>query len=86
MLIEKLEAVNIATKQARDDANVLIIETAIKESKHEKTAVIIEKDTNLLIGCGSRCGCTKSRMQCSLACGQYNGQACLNASPYQSDF
>lgn len=24
-------------------------------------------------------------MQCSLACGQCNGQACLNALPYQSN-
>lgn len=36
-------------------------------------------------GCGSRCGCRKSGLQCSLACGQCNGQACLNASSYQSD-
>lgn len=36
-------------------------------------------------GCGSRCGCRKAGLQCSLACGQCNGQACLNASPYQSD-
>lgn len=36
-------------------------------------------------GCGSRCGCRKSGLPCSLACGQCNGQACLNASPYQSD-
>lgn len=32
MLIEKLQAVDINTKQARDDADVLIIETAIEES------------------------------------------------------
>lgn len=36
-------------------------------------------------GRGSRCGCRKSGLPCSLACGQCNGQACLNASPYQSD-
>ncbi|GBP05331.1 hypothetical protein EVAR_61630_1 [Eumeta japonica] len=36
-------------------------------------------------GCGSRCGCRKSGLLCSLACGQCNGQACLNASLYQSD-
>ncbi|GBP08120.1 hypothetical protein EVAR_2915_1 [Eumeta japonica] len=35
--------------------------------------------------CGSRCGCRKAGLQCSLACGQCNGQACLNALPYQSD-
>ena len=36
-------------------------------------------------GCGSRCGCRKEVLRCSLACGQCNGQACLKASPYQSD-
>ncbi|CAH0555189.1 unnamed protein product [Brassicogethes aeneus] len=36
-------------------------------------------------GCGSRCGCRKSGMQCSLACGQCNGNACLNAISYPSD-
>ena len=36
-------------------------------------------------GCGSQCGCRKAGLQCSLACGQCNVQACRNASPYQSD-
>lgn len=36
-------------------------------------------------GCGSRYGCRKAGLQCSLACGQCNGQACLNALPYQSN-
>ena len=36
-------------------------------------------------GCGSRCGCRKAGLQCSLACDQCNGQVCLNASTYQSD-
>ena len=35
--------------------------------------------------CVLRCGCRKAGLQCSLACGQCNGQAYLNASPYQSD-
>ena len=35
--------------------------------------------------CGLQCGCRKAGLQCSLVCGQCNGQACLNASPYQSD-
>lgn len=35
--------------------------------------------------CGSRCGCRKSGMQCSTACGQCNGQSCLNASLDPSD-
>lgn len=36
-------------------------------------------------GCGSRCGCRKSGLLCSLACGQCNGQACLNAPLYPSN-
>lgn len=36
-------------------------------------------------GCGSRCGCRKSGLQCTLACGQCNGQACLNAVVLQDD-
>lgn len=36
-------------------------------------------------GCSSRCGCRKAGLQCSSVCGQCNGPACLNASPYQSD-
>ncbi|KAI4488083.1 hypothetical protein M0804_004931 [Polistes exclamans] len=223
MLIAKLQTVNITTKQATDNADVLIIETAIDESKLQKTAVIIGEDIDLLVsligrtlshqqeiffkkvafekqncpvqslfesgvrtllaiynapksencidrlryaqfikltklnkpvqlstlpptsaaalqhfnrvyyqvqtwlghdlepqnwgwimrkeflepvmtmnppapeellnkifcncknGCGSRCGCRKAGLQCSLVCGQCNGQACLNALPYQSD-
>ncbi|GFS56691.1 uncharacterized protein TNIN_84961 [Trichonephila inaurata madagascariensis] len=34
-------------------------------------------------GCGSRYGCRKSGLQCSSAC-QCNGQACFNASRYES--
>lgn len=49
MLIEKLKTVNITTKQARDDTDVLIIETAIEESKHQRTAVIIGEDIDLLV-------------------------------------
>lgn len=36
-------------------------------------------------GCGSSCGCRKVGLQCSLVCGQCNGQACLNASSYPID-
>ncbi|GBP43082.1 hypothetical protein EVAR_96344_1 [Eumeta japonica] len=124
MLIEKLKAVDIKTKQVTNDADVLIIETAIEESKHGNTAVIMGEDIDLPVivivptlshreeiffkKVGKRnvkteiyssksfnkypslkkqfCFYTqKSRLQCSLACGQCNGQACLNASPYQSD-
>lgn len=49
MLIAKLQAVNITTKQARDDADVLIIETAIDESKLQKTTVITGEDIDLLV-------------------------------------
>lgn len=49
LLIEKLKTVNITTKQARDDADVLIIETAIEESKHQRTAVIVGEDIDLLV-------------------------------------
>ncbi|KAK4887803.1 hypothetical protein RN001_004074 [Aquatica leii] len=73
MYLETLQAVNITTKKARDETDVLILERAIEESKHGKIAVIIGEDMDLL------------GMQCSLAYGQCNGQACLNASPYQSD-
>nr|CAI5844772.1 unnamed protein product [Callosobruchus analis] len=34
--------------------------------------------------CGVRCGCRKAGLQCSLACGQYNGQACLSAVAYET--
>ncbi|GFY56654.1 uncharacterized protein TNIN_467741 [Trichonephila inaurata madagascariensis] len=44
MLIEKLESVDIMTKLARDDADVLIVETAIEESEHHRTAVIVGED------------------------------------------
>lgn len=49
MLIEKLKSINITTEQARDDADVLIIETAIEVSKHERTVVIIGEDIDLLV-------------------------------------
>lgn len=49
MLIEKLKSVNITTEQARDDVDVLIIETAIEVSKHERTVVIIGEDIDLLV-------------------------------------
>ncbi|GFS56390.1 uncharacterized protein TNCV_4388621 [Trichonephila clavipes] len=48
MLIGKLESDDIKTKQARDDAYVLIVETAIEKSEHRRTAVIVE-DIDLLV-------------------------------------
>nr|CAI5823825.1 unnamed protein product [Callosobruchus analis] len=35
--------------------------------------------------CGLRCGFRKAELQCSLACGQCNAQACLNALAYETD-
>lgn len=49
MLIEQLQAANIATKQAKDDADVLIIETAMEVSEKERTAIIIGEDIDLLV-------------------------------------
>ncbi|GFY41261.1 uncharacterized protein TNIN_343801 [Trichonephila inaurata madagascariensis] len=49
MLIGKLESVDITTKQARDDADVLIVETAIEESEHHRIAVIVGEDIDLLV-------------------------------------
>ncbi|GFT36994.1 uncharacterized protein TNCV_175211 [Trichonephila clavipes] len=49
MLIGKLESVNITTKQAKDDANVIIVETAIEELGHHMTAVIVGEDIDLLV-------------------------------------
>ena len=40
---------------------------------------------NCKSGCGSRCGCRKAGLQCSLVYGQCNGQACVNAQPYEGD-
>lgn len=40
---------------------------------------------NCKSGCGSPCGCKKFGLQRSLACGQCNWQAGLNALSYQSD-
>lgn len=41
MFVDKIESVNIPTKQERDDTDVLIIETVIEDSLPERTAVII---------------------------------------------
>jgi len=39
-LIQKLENVNIILKQTQDDADVLIIETAIEEAYLNKTIIV----------------------------------------------
>lgn len=48
MLLQKLATANIAAKQARDDADVLIIETAL-EISHANTAVVVGEDVDLLV-------------------------------------
>ena len=48
MLIKQLNINNIASKQANDDADVLIIDTAIEKSK-EETAVTVGDDIDLLV-------------------------------------
>ncbi|KAL4105063.1 hypothetical protein QTP88_020338 [Uroleucon formosanum] len=47
-LMQKLENINIASKQAQDDADVLIIETAIEEAYTRKT-VVVGEDVDLLV-------------------------------------
>lgn len=47
-LMQKLENVNTASKQAQDDADVLIIETAIEEAYTKKT-IIVGEDVDLLV-------------------------------------
>lgn len=49
MLAEKLKTVNITSKQATDDADVLIINTAIALSEQQNTVVIIGEDIDLLV-------------------------------------
>ena len=48
MLLQKLQDVNITARQARDDADVLIIETAIEESQLN-TTVVVGEDVDLVI-------------------------------------
>jgi len=48
MLMQKLQSVNIVAKQARNDADVLIIETALENSRLNTTAVVGE-DVDLLL-------------------------------------
>lgn len=47
-LMQKLENVNIVSKQAQDDADVLIIKTAIEEAYTRKT-IIVGEDVDLLV-------------------------------------
>lgn len=48
MLILKFEEVGIATRQSRDGADVLIVETAIEKSMNN-TTIIVGEDINLLV-------------------------------------
>jgi len=47
--MQKLQSVNIVTKQAQDNADVLIIETALENSRLNTTAVVGEDVDFLLL-------------------------------------
>lgn len=49
MLSDKLTAANIAVKQAQNDADVLIIETAIEKFNVTNTTIVVGEDVDLLI-------------------------------------
>ena len=49
MLCEEFTAVGISIKQADNDADVLIIETAIEQFKRPNTTVVVGEDVDLLI-------------------------------------
>ena len=49
MLSDKLTTENIAVKQAQNDADVLIIETAIEQLNVTNTTVVVGEDVDLLV-------------------------------------
>ena len=49
MLCEKFTAANILVKQADNDADVLIIETAIEQSNTTNTTIVVGEDVDLLV-------------------------------------
>ncbi|KAI4493650.1 hypothetical protein M0804_001826 [Polistes exclamans] len=49
MLSNKLPAANIAVKQAKNDADVLIIETAIEKFDATNTTIVVGEDVDLLV-------------------------------------
>ncbi|KAI4476939.1 hypothetical protein M0804_013119 [Polistes exclamans] len=49
MLSNKLTAANIAVKQAKNDADVLIIETAIEKFDATNTTIVVGEDVDLLV-------------------------------------
>lgn len=49
MLKEKITTENILVKQANNDADVLIVETAIKQVNQTTATIVISEDINLLI-------------------------------------
>ena len=49
MLCEKLTTANIVVKQAGNDADVLIIETAIEQFNATNTTIVVGEDVDLLI-------------------------------------
>ncbi|CAF4889681.1 unnamed protein product [Pieris macdunnoughi] len=93
MLKAKFTAENISVEQANDDADVLIIETAIKKFSVTNTTVVVapEKLLNTIFcnckkGCSAKCGCRKVGLFCSLACTHCQGRSCSNVeSPTLED-
>ena len=49
MLCEEFTAAGISIKHADNDADVLIIETAIQQFKRPNTTVVVREDVDLLI-------------------------------------
>uniref|UniRef100_A0A6P7GNU0 Uncharacterized protein LOC114344950 n=1 Tax=Diabrotica virgifera virgifera TaxID=50390 RepID=A0A6P7GNU0_DIAVI len=49
MLTDKLTAANIEVKQAKNDADVLIIETAIEKFKATNTTIVVGEGVDLLV-------------------------------------
>ena len=49
MLCEKFTTANISVKQADNDADVLIIETTIKQFSRINTTIVVGEDVDLLI-------------------------------------
>lgn len=56
MLKDSFAEANIMTKQAQEDADLLIVTTAMDLSKHHNCAVIVGEDVDLLVIMIGRCG------------------------------
>ena len=55
MLKDKFKAADIHTKQAQEDADTLIITTAMDLAQHHSSAVIVGEDIDLLVNMIGRC-------------------------------